>query len=74
MTLRDLIPVTEETFRIIMTERKSNKTMLILSNDPLIKNREVLNLIVKDVYADCGLNVEVKFNKYFYRYHKKLFK
>lgn len=74
MTVRDLIPVTEDTFRIIMTERNSNKTMVISSNDPLVKNRDVLNLIVTNVYADCGLNVEVKFNKYFYRYHKELFK
>lgn len=74
MIIRDLIPVTEDTFRIIMTERKSNKIMIILSNDPLVKNRDVLDLIVTNVYADCGLNVEVKFNKYFYRYHKELFK
>lgn len=74
MTVRDLIPVTEDTFRIIMTERNSNKIMIILSNDPLVKNRDVLNLIIKNVYADYGLNVEVKFNKYFYRYHKELFK
>lgn len=74
MTLRDLISVTEDTFIIIMTERNSNKTMQILSNDPLVKNRDVLDLIVTNVYADCVLNVEVKFNKYFYRYHKELFK
>ena len=74
MTLRDLIPVTDSTFRIIMTEHKSNKTMQILSDDPLITNREVLNLIVTNIYADYGLNVDVKFNKYFYRYHKELFK
>lgn len=73
MTLRDLIPVTD-TFRITMTERHSNRSMVILSNDPIVKKREVLDLIVTDVYADCGLNVELKFNKYFYRYHKDLFK
>ena len=28
MTVRDLIPVTEDTFRIIMTERNTNKIML----------------------------------------------
>lgn len=74
MTLRDLISVTENTFIIIMTERNSNKTMQILSNDSLVKNRDVLDLIVTNVYADYCLNVDVKFNKYFYRYHKELFK
>lgn len=80
MLLKDLIDVVGfDNVRLVMINKFTNQTIII--NKDVFDNTKTFHvglpyisvLKVKDIYADCGLVAELKFNKQFFNSYKKLF-
>lgn len=66
MTIRELMAVCES-FEAFMYDVNTKTTITLDTSD-----KDVRNLKVKDIYADCGVRVEVKFDKLYFHRIKKL--
>lgn len=80
MLLKDLIDVVGfDRVTLIMTNKFTSQTITI--NKDVFDNTKVFHigvpyisiLKVKDIYADCGVVAELKFNKQFFNSYKKVF-
>ena len=62
MKIRDLIEVCND-FEVYMYNENTKTSKNIPLEKDNIYHEEIMNLKVKEIYSDCGVVVEAKFNK-----------